>query len=602
MLNERLTENLVQAGFGDVENFRIELQQSEDPKIAKLLEHASKSGKGRGYPEFIIRSDKDPNLLIVIECKADATKLESPKRDKYSSYAVDGALLYSSFLSEYYDVISIGAAGQRKKDFRLKTFLQLRNAAPKPLPLKTTDLQALRQAYIYDDSTKKQRYEDLLDYTTELNNKLHLHKIPEDKRSLLISGILIALEQGAFRKAYREYSKAEDLVEGLVNALVMRLRTANVQPTKISTLTNAYSFIRTNATLSKDLFFTRDLIEEVDQKINSFVKTYKFYDVFGEFYTEFLRYANADKGLGIVLTPKHITELFCKLAGVNKDSIVFDNCCGTGGFLISAMRLMLHEAKHDASKESDIKSKQIVGIEYQDTLFPLLCSNMIIHGDGKTNLFNEDCFKVNVYNSVRVKYKPTVGFLNPPFKTDKHDREELEFVLNNLEGLVPGGVCVALLPMSCVLAQKGTGFLLKEKLLEQHTLEAVLSLPDELFYNSKTSTVTCAIVVRAHQKHPANKETYFGYWKDDGFVKRKNKGRIDGGKWEEICKKWVDSYTNKKEVPGLSVMHHVTAADEWCAEAYMQTDYSTLTEADFIRTVKQYVAFQFLQSRHDKGK
>lgn len=49
-------------------------------------------------------------------------------------------------------------------------------------------------------------------------------------------------------------------------------------------------------------------------------------------------------------------------------------------------------------------------------------------------------------------------------------------------------------------------------------------------------------------------------------------------------------------------MHHVTAADEWCAEAYMQTDYSTLTEADFIRTVKQYVAFQFLQSRHDKGK
>ena len=76
------------------------------------------------------------------------------------------------------------------------------------------------------------------------------------------------------------------------------------------------------------------LIDGVDGNIRKFRKTYKYYDVFGEFYIEFLRYAYNDKKLGIVLTPKHITELFCDIAGVSKESVVFDNCCGTGGFLI----------------------------------------------------------------------------------------------------------------------------------------------------------------------------------------------------------------------------------------------------------------------------
>jgi type I restriction-modification system DNA methylase subunit len=433
-----------------------------------------------------------------------------------------------------------------------------------------------------------------LEYNTELNQKLHNHKITEDKRSLLISGILIALEHGAFRNGYNNYNDARELSEYLVNTVINGLKKSSIQETKIGALANAYNFIQTNSTLSSDIDFFKTLIKEVDEKINSFVKTYKFYDIFGEFYTEFLRYANADKGLGIVLTPKHITELFCEIAQINKDSVVFDNCCGTGGFLITAMREMLELANHNKEKEKHIKRCQIVGIEYQDNLFPLLCSNMIIHGDGKTNLYNEDCFKINKNDFIRNKFKPTIGFLNPPFKTDKNDTEEFEFVLNNLEGLIPGSICVALLPMSCVLAQSGKRRILKEKILNNHTLEAVVSLPDELFYNSKTSVVTCAIVITANRPHLAEKETYFGYWKDDGFVKRKNKGRIDGGNWNIVKNKWTSSYRNKTSVPGISVMQKVSAGDEWCAEAYMETDYSKLTKEDFIKTIKDYVAYNFL--------
>ena len=91
------------------------------------------------------------------------------------------------------------------------------------------------------------------------------------------------------------------------------------------------------------------------------------------------------------------------------------------------------------------------------------------------------------------------------------------------------------------------------------------------------------------------RKTWFGYFKNDGFEKRKHKGRIDArAKWKNIKKQWVDSFLDKDEVSGLSVKQEVKAADEWCAEAYMETDYSQLTQADFMRKMNDYIAFKFL--------
>ena len=192
-----------------------------------------------------------------------------------------------------------------------------------------------------------------------------------------------------------------------------------------------------------------------------------------------MRYANNDKGLGIVLTPTHITELFVELAEINKDSVCFDNCCGTGGFLISAMKKMLKEAKGDTAKEKQIKKSQLVGVEYQDDIYALLVSNMLLHRDGRTNIFLGDCFKKA--SEIKKLFKPTAGLLNPPYKTKKSDTEELEFVLNNLEILESGAKCVAIIPMSCVIEDTIISKNLKKRILDEHTVEAVMSLPDELF-------------------------------------------------------------------------------------------------------------------------
>jgi hypothetical protein len=105
------------------------------------------------------------------------------------------------------------------------------------------------------------------------------------------------------------------------------------------------------------------------------------------------------------------------------------------------------------------------------------------------------------------------------------------------------------------------------------------------------------MVFTAHKPHPANKESFLGYYKDDGFVIRKGKGRIDALlRWEGIKRKWVTLFINRQEEPKLSIKQIVTAKDEWCAEAYMETDYSTLSKQDFIDEVKRYAAFKVMNS------
>ena len=193
---------------------------------------------------------------------------------------------------------------------------------------------------------------------------------------------------------------------------------------------------------------------------------------------------------------------------------------------------------------------------------------------------------------------PTVGFLNPPYKKPKSkDRYELEFILNNLDCLVAGGTCVAIVPLSSATGRKSDILELKEKLLEKHTLEAVLSMPNELFINSKVNVVTCIMVFTAKKPHPENKENYFGYYKDDGFVKKKGKGMIDANKqWGSVKKKWLVNFMNKNVELDFSVNKIVTASSEWVAEQYMKTNYSNLSNDAFIQTQLNYVTY-LLSSR-----
>jgi hypothetical protein len=578
----------------------VEEQKSDYILVDKLLHNASKKGIGKGYPEFIIRSKEYSDFIIIVECKADSKKHTSTSLDKYSEYAVDGVLLYTSFLSKEFDVLAIAVSGENETELKISQFLQLKNThkSHKFLGNEILSFKDYYNAFIQSDMKFNQDYLKLLDYTKDLNDLLHSKKIKEAQRSLLISGILIALQNTAFKNSFSAHKKPEQLSKNLLSTIADEFTNANLPAEKVNNLTQAYSFILTNTTITTDKDFFIELIKSIETNVNNFMKTHKYFDTLGQFYIEFLRYANSDKGLGIVLTPPHITDLFSELAGVNQDSIILDNCMGTGGFLISGMKTMIKQAKGNQNKIDEIKKNQLIGIEYQDDIYALGISNMIIHGDGKTNVFLGDCFEE--IRNVKEYFKPNVGFLNPPYKSKKSDFEELDFVLNNLNALQKGGKCIAIIPLSCAIATKGDVFVRKQQILENHTLEAVMSMPEDIFHNSKVGVTTCIMIITAHIPHQKGKKTWLGYWREDGFVKTKGKGRIDlNDTWSNIKETWLNTYINRESTEKLSVTKELNPNDEWCAENYINANYEDIDYELFKKNTQKYLAYRLLNDLLD---
>ena len=126
--------------------------------------------------------------------------------DKYKDYAVDGVLLYSSFLSKEFDVLAIAVSGQEKEKLKISHFLQLKNTKEAYSIFsddKLLDLSDYENGYKTDERKFNQDFQELLKYSKTLNDKLHTLKVKESERSLLISGTLIALTDKAFCSSYK---------------------------------------------------------------------------------------------------------------------------------------------------------------------------------------------------------------------------------------------------------------------------------------------------------------------------------------------------------------------------------------------------------------
>lgn len=591
---------LEEKGYLNNDEIIVEFKDAtSNRRVKKLLANASKRGSNRGIPDFIIRFTKHPDIICLVECKPDIRYHESPTRDNYADYAVDGVLLYSSFVSKEFDVLAVAISGTAN-NYRVSAFWQLKGT-DEVHEVKADDLlspENYLRLILESEQAFRRDYSQLLSYAKDLNADLHTKKIKESNRALLISGILVALQNDAFRISYANHRTPNALISSLLNAISTQLREDPKMDKNVDAVINAFNFIKTNRTFTDPATGLNALIEVIDSiktNVYTFLDRYKYIDTLSQFYIEFLRYANTDKGLGIVLTPMHIAQLFAKMANVGKDTVVLDNAAGTGGFLVAAMGEMMRDAGDDEEKIREIREKQLYGIEYEDSIFALLVSNMIIHSDGRSNMIWGDTFDI-IPKHFKEKGLVDVGLLNPPFKTNRNDPYEFDFIFSNLDALKPRGTLIAILPMSAVTATTGRNYEYKKQLLERHTLEAVVSLPEDLFHNSKTSVVTVGVVITAHVPHPHNKETWFGYWRDDGFVKTKKYGRADiNNRWSGdngLEEQWLSAFMNRKEIPMFSVSRKVSAEDEWVAEAYLEPDYSALDVGAFERTVRQYQAFR----------
>jgi type I restriction enzyme M protein len=628
--NERKTENLVRDGlrhmnyFADGNGIVIEEQKSNIEAVRRLLKLASKSGQGgAGAPEFIISSATNPDFLVIVECKASpkdhisarykqtlgVAPAEDETSDEYNKrtqrFAADGAIHYALKLAKEYNVVAVAVSGETNAAIQVSNYLVPKGAtAAKALRSKEgKDIDALIPwpDYIehatFDPSLQRMRFDELMAFSRDLHDFMRDHaKLTESEKPLLVSGTLIALRNKAFAKAFDEY-KPEELQKAWMRVIKEEIQDANIPKAKKDNMAQPYSSIAVHPELGKATKayprgVLHELISRLNQKVWPFISVYHDFDVVGQFYGEFLKYTGGDKkALGIVLTPRHITEMFALLANVDKSSKVLDICAGTGGFLISAMRQMMRSAQTNEDRQR-IKAEGLIGIEQLPNMFALAASNMILRGDGKANLHQGSCFDEAIVKEAK-NYKCDVGMLNPPFSQSDADLAELYFVKHMLDCLQKGGRGIAIVPMSCAIAPHPS----RVELLKHHTLEAVMSMPDDLFY--PVGTVTCIMVLTAKIPHAtSNRKTWFGYWKADGFVKTKNRGRIDlNNHWEGIRDRWVEMYRNREVHVGESVLQKVTADDEWCAEAYMKTDYSKLTKDDYADTVRNHLLFRLLGNR-----
>lgn len=296
-------------------------------------------------------------------------------------------------------------------------------------------------------------------------------------------------------------------------------------------------------------------------------------DAISLFYHIFLSYSSGGRNsLGIVLTPEHIADFMARTIDVQPGDSILDICCGTGA--------LLNAASHYNG------GGMLYGCERDEDIYDMASISQALRYENM-RLFHSDCYKLMSSNPRLMADK---GLLNPPYAMKDHD--ELEFLLEELKMIRPHGLVAAIVPSKTAYVMSEPYITRRRQLLEEHTLKAVFSMPDDIFNGNGATAVTCIMVFEAHVPHDPSEKTFFGFFKDDGYKKKGKIGRIDEyGKWGEIRQRWLDLYRGNIIMDGVSILASVGAEDEWLCEAYLRNDYSRLTEDVFRRTIRDYMAY-----------
>lgn len=445
----------------------------------------------------------------------------------------------------------------------------------------------------------------VLENTSQLNKILHDNGIPEKLRSQFVGTCLLALKE---RLIYKGLS-TEQINAGIRGILSSMLEDSMDRATKLVLLQR--NILDSQSVSSLEPLEYQRILNFIKKNILPYINEYtsEGHDILSYFFTTFNKYvAREDKNQAF--TPNHIAHFMCKVGRIHRNTRVLDPTCGSGTFLVQAMSQILKECD-TARQKKMVKEEQIYGIEFDENVYGLATTNMLIHGDGNSNIQSGSCFeRKNWILNANVN----LVLMNPPYNASKNqvprDYAKLfgskstdptkgfgfvEFVADT----VNSGRLLTLLPMACCLTSNSTINDFKHRMLSKHTLDAVFSLPPDMFYPGASAVAVC-MVFNLGQPHPSDYETFFGYFREDGFVKRKGVGRVDiNVSWEAIETEWLDLYRHRHELPGKSVNRVVTARDEWCAEAYMETDYSVLSNENFISVMQSYAAFLTQNERAD---
>lgn len=498
------------------------------------------------------------------------------------------------------------------------------------------------------NASKQNDREKVLKNTYDLNELLHKMDIDERLRSQFVGTTLLYLkklvEKFGAKKIDEKLKKTLDDHWSMMDGKQLR---AAIESTLDSLLDGSDNKAKKIELLQKNVLNDQKvkkltithwikILDTILMDIYRYIDTdsSEGQDILNMFFIAFNKYTGkADKNQAF--TPDHITEFMCRVTGVDRTKRVLDATCGSGSFLVQAMVKELADCKRGKREDEandlirKVKEEHIYGIEVEEKAYGLSTTNMLIHGDGNSNIKFGSCFDLKgfikdadpdiilmnpPYNAkpigIPAKYKaswgnskngkedPTKGFVFVHYLSDvikeTNDKREKDGKPRKMVKMA------VLLPVAAAIGTKAIIQNEKISMLKNNTLEAVFTLPNEIFYPGASASACCMVFTLGEPHIKADgtmKETFFGYYKEDGFKKKKNLGRVEqfdndgNSKWKAIEEEWLKLFRNHKSVDGLSATAEVSGTDEWLCEAYMKTDYTKLCEEDFQQTLNNYLAY-----------
>lgn len=652
-VNDHVKEQLTSLGLKKLQDYNVESSMSDYMKEALKGSAKTKNKTNYGKPDLHIEKYDIP---VIIENKLNNKKHIAENKDglkfddkSVSNYAVNGAVYYAQNMiasDKYSEVVAIGITGDSKNDVQISVYYVFGSSAKPKFMKDYTKLDFLEskttfESFYHDASlSEKEKHQILIDsqeslkkHANNLNVLMNNHNIPVDQRVVYVSGMLLSMQDVVDQdgnkiddglipedlKGIQTHSKRDGVL--IVNQIKEYLAQKEIPQEKRNLMLGSF---REAISLDTD----RDVPTDLDKQVSKLLRekssvtkqVFKYIyenvflsidgtaghlDIMGEMYSVFLKYALGDgKEIGIVLTPHYITKMMTELLDVNMDSHVMDLATGSAGFLIASMERMIKDAERKFGKKTTkteakierIKNQQLLGVELNAKMFTLASTNMILRGDGSSNIQKGSSFDrpKELYDN----FKADKLLLNPPFTFEENG---MPFLVHGLNNMKKGGLAAIIIQDS---AGSGKAIKSNKEILKHHKMIASIKMPADAFMPA-AAVQTSIYIFEAGTPHNFDLDVVkFIDFRNDGYKRTSRKiSEIDhpNERYQDIVKIYRSGKNASKNAEFHNHLWNLDevyfedfiskSGDDWNLEQHQSIN-NFPSEIDFINTVSEYISFE----------
>jgi len=586
----------------------------------------------KGYKDKLIKLDAEGNV-------ANRTAKNQPDFAAINSYAVNGAVHYANAVlhyTSYTDVIAIGVTGYKETSGKLNHLIGVYYVSKNNFGVgqkvdEYTDLSFLKKehfsAFIEKvkqlslsqdeiEKLKERREQEITASLVKLNNDIFKSEkgLSENDRVYLVVASIMAtlgdvennvypLTKADLKSSNERNNTDGDIMIRKIESFLDAKLPKDKKDLIVRTLQNTLTTDNINKVDDGESQLKRVFIKIVDD-LGVYYKIGLNTDFTGKLFNEMYSWLGftQDQLNDVVLTPPYVATLLCRLARVNKDSFVWDFATGSAGLLVAAMNEMLADAKKKikspeelARKSAEIKANQLLGLEILSNVYMLAVLNMIMMGDGSSNILNKDSLKFDGhygFGKTDEKFPADAFILNPPYSAEGNGMVFVEKALS----MMNKGYAAIIIQNS---AGSGKAAEYNKRILEHSTLLASIKMPIDLFIG-KSSVLTNIYVFRVGEAHQKDDVVKFIDFSNDGYTrsdrKKASRNLFDTDRAKERYQEVVDLVRfGKTKLNILTEKEYYEGhidpekGNDWNQTAPIDT---RPTLDDFKKTISDYLAWE----------